>query len=521
MTRRGIKPNTIQRATRLDKRNVSASTLSSSYGSNITSVRTRRNRGILSSPKAAWATQTKNLRREYIASCRDQYYSNPIFQRVINALVEHIVSEGFRIHPNTADPGWNKAARDILRERFQRGNYTPRGMASEWEIAKNIIMNRSIDGGVFVYRPKGGTQLFEEPQVYTPADKWGKNDVLDGIQFDERGHLKGYWVGPYSMWGDVDQTNMQFIPAWHIDEDFQIKMPVTNYLRVTGMASSYRGTPLLAASVDDLERMTDVFDSVAERVAQEACIMGTLKSDDVNAKQSFNVARNDEASAGEEETSMQYDDIQYVEPGIVAHLRSNDNFEMHSPSTPSNNFNDFVKMSARVAALPASMPIEVALMHFSDTNFSAARGAIELYKMACKMDKKLLADEYSTWNYMWTIYEAMLDGDLTYRDDWFEHRVGLSGWRYLEPKKDAEAAATRMENSLSTLTGELADRGLEFEDEARTAASEVRTAERLSEETGVNTQAILDRAYERNGGQRPTSADDNANSGNGNNNGNS
>lgn len=483
---------------------------------NITDVRTRRGRGMWSTPQAAWADETRTLRRELIASCRHQWQSNPVYRRIINALVEHIVSTGFRLVPNTGDAGWNKAARDILRERFKREHFTPRGLKNEWEVAKSIVINQKNDGGVFVYRPRGYTQVFEEAQVYTPADKWGKSDVIDGIQFDEKGHVNGYWAGPYSLMGDVDQTKMTLLPAWHVDEDLQIKLPITSYLRVDGFASSYRGTPLLASSLDDLERMADVFNNVAERVAQEACIMGTIKSDDPNAAASINVDRADQDSTAKTQTDEAYNQIQWLEPGIVGRIKQNEEFDLHTPGTPNNNFESFIKMSARQSALPASMPIEVALLHFSDTNFSAARGAIELYKMSCRMDKKELAEEYSTYNYLWTIYEAMQDGDLTYRSDWMEHRVGLSGWRYLEPKKDAEAASARMENGLSTLTEELADRGLELEDELRESASERKAAERISQETGEDVEAILLRAYQRNGAAgRPTSDEDDSTTSNG------
>jgi len=101
------------------------------------------------------------------------------------------------------------------------------------------------------------------------------------------------------------------------------------------------------------------------------------------------------------------------------------------------------------------------------------------------------ADMWYGNNYRWAIYEAIKRGDLTARDDWQAVKVSPSGFRYLEPLKDAQAVTERMQNRTSNLEAELAEQGKDLEEHLRQSARVILTAERVAAETGVDAQRLL------------------------------
>lgn len=443
--------------------------------------------GTVSFGTAESAIATQAARLTMIDRCRAAYRQNGIFTRIVNALKENIIGTGFRVEAQTADPGWNRAAEEILAEQNKRENFSPSETLSERESAVLMCISHYRDGGVLVYHPYGGTQLFEEFQIVTPRGKSADANVRDGLVFNNAGKLQGYYVGPYSRWGYVDDGAAQYLPAWHVDTDLQVKLPVCVYIRSCNFISGYRGIPMLAPCLDDLDRIGDYIDAVLERAIEEACIMGTLHSDDPNASDSLSVKRTDDTST----TTTPYNKVSRLEPGVVPLLRKDEEFKIHGISAPGGNFEPFMQMLSRLAALPASMPLEIAMMDFSDTNFAASRASIEQFKLCCVMGKAEYAEQWYTPNYHWRIYEAIKRGDLTRRDDWQAHKVSPSGWRYLEPSKDAAAATERMANKTSNLAAELAEQGKGLIAHLNQTAEVILAARQVAADKGVDVSELL------------------------------
>lgn len=430
-----------------------------------------------------------------VEKCRAAYRKNGFFTRIINAIVENVIGVGFRVQPQTSDAGWNKAAKALYDERCKQANFTPAETLTERQAASLLCASHHRDGGCLVYHPYGGTQLFEESQIVTPRGKSRDGNVRDGVVFNNSGKLYGYYVGGYNRYGGyVDDGATQFLPAWHVDTDLQIKLPVCTYFKSQGFISGYRGIPLLAPCLDDLDRIGDYIDAILERAIEEACVMGTLHSDDPEAGNALSVKRTDDSTGS---SASPYNKVAKLEPGAVPLLRKDEDFKIHSVSAPGGQFVPFVTILSRIAAAPASMPIEIAMMNFSDTNFAASRAAIEQFKVSCGCTKDLYATEWYRPNYLWSVYEAIKSRELPYRDDWQQVNVSPSGWRYLEPMKDAEAATERMSNRSSNLEEILAEQGKDLESHLRQSARVIQTAQAVANETGVPLDQLIQTATQQ------------------------
>lgn len=403
------------------------------------------------------APQTSRLAD--IASCRDAYRNNGIFRRIVHAEVENVVGTGFRILPTTSDRQWNALARQYLDARTSEAHFAFPNLPgrSEWGVHLLACFHHSREGGVFVYRSSRGVQLFEEAQCQTPRERVNSALCRDGMQFNADGTLEGYWIGDYSATdGYPAESNMTLIPAFLDHAEFG-RLQVTNYIHSGSFASGLRGTAPLACVIDDLERFGDYYDAVSERAAQEANIVGVHKTDRKGGtKSAFNVARN-----GSDTTDDTVDDayprVAYLEAGAVIPIGTDEDFTIEGLQTPGGHFDPFTKMAMRFIGAPVSMPIEILLLHFSDTNFSASKAAIEQFRIACRMQKRRYVESYTVPNYRMAIYEAIRDGDLPWRDDWWRSVVVPSGWRSLQEGEEAKAAIERMNSGITTPAFEMAN----------------------------------------------------------------
>jgi len=326
-------------------------------------------------------------------------------------------------------------------------------------------------------------------------DSSKKNRVKDGVQFTRSGAIEGYWVGPYSEFGHVSVKDAFFLPAWKIDNDFQVQLPRTIYWYATKFVSGYRGFSELGTAIDDLERIQDYIDAILERAVEEACIMGVLKSDRTGAGEGLSVGR--KTDQGTKSAGQVYDTVSYLEPGIVPNLAKDDEFEIKGITSPGREFASFFSTLVGLVGLSGSLPNELTLMKFNETNFSASRAAIDQAKMFWRMEQRDMDEVWTVPNRTWTIYEAIRRGELSYRDDWQDVNVLHSGWRYLQPKDDADATAVKLDTGETNLTQVLAERGEGLEDFLRMTAAEVATAERVAAETGVPIEILLKHATNR------------------------
>lgn len=440
-----------------------------------------------SSPE--WHEATSIVRTELSETARNLDRNNPIYQRILNAAQQNVIARGPRVTPNTDDDGWNQAAADIYAAHCERTNFSIERIHDEHQSSLIAYRSKLRDGGVLCYHPFGRTQLFEDGQIVTPRERIAQSNIKDGVQFSKRtGALEGYWVGPYSRYGTVKESDAFLLPAWHVDKDLGITLPRTVYLHTPKFITGYRGISPTAAAGDDLERMNIYWEAINERAIQEANAFGVLYAKDrTRAKAGMNVGRgaDDANEPGQEE----YDSPAYTEPGTVFHLHPEDKFEMQSLQSPNAQLDMFLQWSIRIAAISADMPIEVAMMLFG-RNFSASRATVEMFKMWARVEKAYMAKNWTRWDYVWTMYDHMILGDLPYRADWQNVLIAPDGWTYLDPKSEALAIQYRFGTGEATMTEVLADTGRGLREHYDMRANDYLVAKSVADAQNVPIEII-------------------------------
>lgn len=456
--------------------------------------------------RAEWSQATHAVRTELREAARELDRNNPIYQRILDADGQNVVARGPRVTPNTGDPAWNAAATEIYREHCQQYQFSPERLRDEH--TTSMLLRRTIvrDGGCLAYHPFGRTQVFEDGQIVTPRERTSQTNIKDGVEFNRRtGALDGYWVGPYSRYGIVDERDAVFVPAWHIDRELGVVMRRTVYHQRPKFISGYRGISPSASAGDHLERCEEYWEALNERAIQEASVFGALFAKNrERARKGMNTGRDDDNSTepGQEE----YDRPAYIEPGTVWSLHPEDKFELFATSTPNAQFAELVRTAIRFAAICLNQPLEIAMMLF-DRNFSASRATVELYKLYARLEKQRHVRDWTLWDYEWAIYDAIVDGRLTARPDWRSVLIAPDGWSYLDPKAEALAIRYRFDNGEATMTEVLADTGRDLREHYDLRANDYLVAADVAAARAVPIQIIAPHLFSRPSIQAETDPD--------------
>jgi len=450
-------------------------------------TRSRNYRGY--SPSAEWREATPEKRRQIREACRGLDRSSSIFQAILNRGVENIIGLGPQLTPTTDDPGWNKAAKLIYLERGKRENFSREALKSRWESAQLVWRSKERDGGVAIHHPFNGTQLFEDGQILTPRGMRNNPRVRDGVAFDRNGAFSHLYVGPYSQFGTVEDSKAIRLNAWHIDESMNVKLPLTSYFYNTGFVSGYRGVSAMASALDHMQRLDEYLEALLDRAVNEACVLGTLHSDDPTASDGMNVGR--DGDDGNSDPERVYDRASFIESGVVWNLAKDDEFKLHHTTTPNQMAGSFIKLIARLSSVSRGQPTEISLLDFSETNFSASKAAIEQAKRFWLMEQMHLNEGWWRPDYDWCIYEAIKAGALPYRDDWRSMKISNPGWASLDPKNDAMTSEISLRTGEANLTSTLAKRGKSLVEHLEETAAEYQIAEEVSKRTGVPIDKLI------------------------------
>jgi len=447
-------------------------------------------------PYSAEWNKPQTTRDSEIARVRAEYEKNGLLQRIIVAEVENIVGTGFRVVHRTKSREWNALATEYLTYRNSDARFAFPNLPgrSEWGVQLMACFHEALDGGMFLYRSSRGVELFDQVQCQTPWERWSDASCRDGIQFGPDGRLKGFWVGPYSKDdGRVSENDMTLIPAFTRMDD-GTEFAITTYLHAGRFSSAYRSGAPLACTLDDLERLSDYYDAVTERAVCEALVVGVHKSNRLSASGSFNVGRKDSA-ATDTNIEAAYQLPSYMEPAAVVRIGQDEEFDIKGMTSPGNGFDPMTKMSTRMIAAPASMPLEIALLHFSDTNYAASKAAIEQFRIAMRQEKRKHADQFTRPNTELMLYEAMRDGDLPWNDEWRRFQVIPSGWRSMQELDEAQAMDLRA-GSVTSFTWEMQETfGRTADDRIEDLVSEAEAIKAAAARAGLDVEDLTARFY--------------------------
>lgn len=335
---------------------------------------------------------------------------------------------------------------------------------------------------------RGGTyatfvKVIDPDRVSNPFNESDTASQRQGVELDEHGAATGYWVRTNHpdddyLWGSGQ-------PDWvYVERETEWGRPVMLHAFEAERAGQYRAVPPLAPILRKLKQMV----RYDEAELQAAMVNAVLAA--------FITSPSDHEALAEALTAKERDAL-YLNrlsayqsappriPGGTAHfLYPGDQVTLTQPGHPNSGFEAFFRAALRNVASTVGLTYEQLTMDWSQVNYSSARAALLEVWRGLTARKDMFAAQFM--NRIWRAWlEEAIDRGIVKlpakapsfhanpaawcRVDW----IGAPrGW--VDPEKEAKAAALRLSGRISNLERECAEQGIDWKQNARKLAREQR-----------------------------------------------
>lgn len=399
-------------------------------------------------------TLTPFARRAIVQQCRDLYENNALAHSLIERAVDNIIGEGMEVKPMTSDAGFNQAAKQW----WDQYAADATGRFSKSEIQRIAVRSHHRDGdiGAIMLR-RGQIQIVETDYIrspnrsddmFAPGRSPYEPEVVDGVRVGSGGRPQAFHVET------ADNSRGTRYPAISArDFIFYANLDRANY-------TAQRGTPLIAIIRPLLEHVDATNEAVvmAHRIA--ASFGALVKKDNPGQSSNALAPLNSSSSVPAGAVNKKFQ----IKPGMFEYLNPGESIEQIKPEHPTTSYAEFMSFQVRMAGIVLGLPLELALLDFSKTNYSSARASLEQSYRSFRVQQNRFKDQWLTKWYRWRISKAVGMGEFGsgVPDDFQRHTWHAQPWPYLNPVQDAQGVLAATDAGMTTLTDELAKRGYEF-----------------------------------------------------------
>jgi lambda family phage portal protein len=459
-----------------------------------------------------------------IERARDYDRNNMIVGQGVDRLVDNVMQDGLKPDPETGSADLDQE----LSARWREWAGTPklcdaRKTLNFNRIAKLALRHVIVDGDVLVLplAKLGALQCIEAHRVLTPYNT--TKNVIHGVLVDEVTRApKEFWVAPegadlYRTISRVkDITKYRAFTDDGDPEVFHIFNP-KRFSQTRGM-SAFLPITLPLGIHDDLQ--------IANLVKAQAAACVTIlreRTPDFGGS-----ARAPEGSQSESEFpdgTTRKNETMSMAMELIGEV--GEKLTGYTPNIPNQEFFQHAAMILGIISVNLNMPVAVLLLDPTKTNFSGWRGAIDQARLGFRNIQEWMRSNLHAPVYHWKVSQwlaedmalarmAKAKGVDAYAVKWKAPR-----WPYIEPMKDAQADAMRLEKCLSSDRRVAGDRGEDWDELVieipadrgalfESAILEARRLNGLYEEARVDWRELLHRTTPGSTGADAQQAEDDA-----------
>lgn len=350
--------------------------------------------------------------------------NNNLASALVNASTDFVIGSGTRIEPMTADKEWNREAQEFWDDYWlgrNGGSPDLRGLCGGPELERLLYAAHIRDGdcGVILL-DDGRLQAVEGDLIETPHDKLGDPRFRDGVEVNGFNRPVAFWIrtqdpaNPYNpRWTRVDAENFCFIPR----------------LKNLGQV---RGETAFRQSFTLFEQIEGYIDGVV-MAARMAAMFGLLIKESPTGPTFSGLPRTTDAQGNQRRLfDMEAAMVKFLPPGASV--------EQVKPEQPTTQFDPFIRTSVRLAGLELALPLELALLDFSQTTYSSARASMNVAQRSAIAKHGCWCECLMSRVYRWRISKAIKAGGLREPSDgqpWL-HRAIQEPFAALDKHKDVE-----------------------------------------------------------------------------------
>lgn len=378
---------------------------------------------------------------------------NILGSSMLDRTVDNVIGEGMILQATTTNKRFNKSVEAAWKD----VDLDVTGLRDLGELQRGWFRSYLRDGDIAALMTHAGVvQTIETDRIQSPD---GSDDnVVEGVRIDAAGKPITFYVLV------MDGRERRYVSRSASDIAYLAHNDRMGHRDV-------RGIPVMAQLGWLLEQVDGTIESVVMAHRMSAMFGLIHKRKDPHA--SFNAISSTSTNAdGNSQKTMT------LEPAMYQWIGEGEDVVQVKPEHPTTSFSDFMRMLVRFGGMKLGLPLELALMDFSQTNYSSARASMEQAYRRFRIHQKRFARQMVSPIYRWWLINAIEDGVIRNAPpDPFGHSWMGQPWPYLDPQKEAEAALVATDGGLSTLTMELAKRGMDFDEWLQKRSEEVAAIE--------------------------------------------
>lgn len=430
---------------------------------------------------SANAAASAEVRRTLRCRARYEVANNSYAKGIVLTLANYVVGTGPRLQMLTGDPEANR----VIEKEFARWAKAI-GLAHKLrtmriaqcesgEVFALLATNTLVDAPVQLdVRPIEADQVASPPGAVGLSDRWAvvkrgrplpdannltaqqSNSPIDGITFDEFGNAVAYCIlrqhpGDNGAW-KAGGVEFDIMPAESVIHLFRAERPGQS----RGIPEITPALPLFAT----LRRYTLAVLGAAEMAALPSGVIYT------------------DAAADAEASAVEPMDAVEMDRGTWMTMPFGWKIGQIKAEQPTTVYSDFKHEVINEIARCLNMPFNIAAGNSSGYNYASGRLDHQAFFKSIRIDQRHLADIvldriFKAWLNEAVLIEGYLPQSVRTLDAEFPHQWFWDGFEHVDPAKEANAQATRLNSNTTTLAAEFARSGLDWETELRQRAREI------------------------------------------------
>lgn len=422
---------------------------------------------------------------------RDMDRNDTIVGHLVNRAVDCTIHGGLTLDPQTGNEKLNAEIVDRWNEwALDADQCDAQGQLTFNQMEEMIFRSMLVDGDVFLLPLESGAlQVVESHRCRTPYGT--KANIVHGVELDPirkrtRYHFTADDIDPMST--VVKATKFSGVSAYDEAGDKQV-FHVYNPKRVT----QTRGVSALAPIFDTLGMFEDIqFAELVRRQIVSCFAVFRMREQGLGGPPAAPLGAGQVATRSDGSISK----IEGIAPGLMIEGAPGEKLQGFSPNVPGPDFFPHVRLILTLCSINLGLPLCLALLDGSETNFSGWRGALDQAKIGWKRNQRLLKARSNTPVYHWKIRQWMASDENFARRmtrgnvQPFKHVWNSPTWPYIDPLKDATADITRLSGGLTSPRRLHAERGDDVDQLARETIADNAYRIRLakSEAQKINTE---------------------------------
>ena len=401
------------------------------------------------------------------------YRNNMVIGSIVDRAIDNRLQGGFTYDPNTGDKKLDTDIKSWLAEICNDPREVDvNGELTFSEVEETIERAVTVPGDIIVLPVDDGTvELVEGHRLRSPSRPIREKPV-HGIEYVPGTFRRSaYWIlknsnNPYTQ--SIVKSDLTPYLAWNDDGERNVW-----HVRNTKRTNQSRGITALAPIFDVAGYHDDCqfLKMVQQRAASLFVFVEQLSSDfDLSLLESTTLGTDvsEERKRRAEEYKHNEQQFREVSAGSKLTSRPGAKIEPWSSNIPNNEFFAHAKMLLSFIGINLGMPLVMAMMDASETNFSGYRGAVDQARLSFRRQQQRLISQFHN---NWIRFKILKRAET---DPAFARQVNKSGsakiqifrgrwrppsWPYIEPTKDATSELIRSANTLTSPRRAKAERG--------------------------------------------------------------